>query len=172
MRPIIRSKSIFLIFTLIFLNGCATNSYTDAPPTLGVLYSKYVDIGYDGDIKPFEEVGVVTTDGIVKVQSVDGKSMDQYREYKTSGFYPGGRYQLHLLPGLHTLTLSFHYDKGTGTIAWSKADIPKVISISAGQVIHISWSDNGSTWKALESDGSKALTTIKSDYAELTKGKL
>ena len=156
-----------IAFALLVLTACASYTYTDAPPTLGVLYSKYAYLGYDGQLQPIEDVGIVTTDGLIEIKMIDGRSASSYRVFKTSGFYYGGRYQLHLLPGIHTLTLGFHDDRGGGTISWSTKDITKTIAIAPGQVIHLFVSTSGRTWMAEESDGRAALATIVSDFNEL-----
>lgn len=161
--------ALLLAQTLLF--GCASFNYTDAPPAMGVMYSKYAYLGYSGDLMPIEDVGIVTTDGLIKISSVDGKSTSSYKVFKTSGLYSGGRYQLHLLPGTHILTMGFHDDRGGGSKSWSTSDISKMISIRKGQVVHLSVSGNGKTWTAKESDGSSALTTITSDFRDLTSNK-
>jgi hypothetical protein len=160
-----------LLLTQTMLFGCASYNYTDAPPTMGAVYSKYAYIGYSGELQPIEDVGIVTTDGLIKIRSVDGKPTSSYREFKTSGLYSGGRYQLHLLPGTHVLKMGFHDDRGGGSKSWSTSDITKTVSISKGQVIHLSLSENGKTWTATESDGSSALATIASDFRDLTSNK-
>lgn len=153
----------------LMLSACASYTYTDAPPTLGALYSKYAYIGYDGPVQPIEEVGIVTTDGLLQVKMIDGRSASSYRAFKTSGFYYGGRYQLHLLPGSHTLTLGFHDDRGGGSKSWSTSDVTKTITIARGQVIHLFLSESLRTWTAKSSDGSSALATIISDFRELSQ---
>ena len=157
--------ALLLAQTMLF--GCASYNYTDAPPAMGVMYSKYVYIGYSGELKPIEDVGVVTTDGLIKIRSVDGQSTSGYKVFKTSGFYSGGRYQLHLLPGTHVLMMGFSDDRGGGSKSWSTSDITKTVSIHKGQVIHLSLFENGKTWTTKESDGSSALATITSDFKEL-----
>lgn len=159
------------LFVSLLLSGCASNSYTDAPPTLGLLYSKYAYIGYEGELKPIKEVGIVTTDGIIKVLSINNTPISSFKSFITSGFYSGGRYQLHLLPGTYELGLAFHFDKGTGYRAWSTSEIKKPITIVEGQVLHLSWIDDGNKWSVQESDGSKAITTIHNDFIELAQSK-
>jgi hypothetical protein len=136
---------------------------------MGMMYSKYAYIGYAGELRPVEEVGIVTTDGLIKIHSVDGQSTFDYKVLKTSGLYSGGRYQLHLLPGKHVLTLGFSDDRGGPSRSWSTSSISKMISIEKGQVIHLSLSQNGKTWTAKESDGSSAIATIHSDFKDLAK---
>ena len=166
------TKSITaLLLASVMLFGCVSYNYTDAPPTMGVMYSKYAYIGYTGEIKPIEDVGVVTTDGLIKIRSVDGQSTSSFKLFKTSGLYSGGRYQLHLLPGPHTLVMGFHDDRGGNSKSWSTSDITKILQLSKGQVIHLSLSENSRTWTAKESDGSSALATIKSDFNDLISGK-
>lgn len=162
--------ALLLVQTMLF--GCASYNYTDAPSTMGVIYSKYAYIGYTDELKPIEDVGIVTTDGLIKIKSVDGQSASSYKVFKTSGLYSGGRYQLHLLPGKHILVMGFHDNRGgSGYISWSTSDITKIVSINKGQVIHLSLSGDGKTWTAKESDGSSALATIISDFNDLTNGK-
>lgn len=167
---IIKSISVSLLATLALL-GCASNNYTDAPPSLGMMYSKYAYIGYEGELKPIEEVGIVTTDGLVKIRGVDGVSVDSLKEYKTSGLYSGGRVQLHLLSGTHTLILGYHDDRGGGSISWSTSNVTKTITIAKGQVIHLMAASTGNKWTAIEHDGSSAIGAISSDFKDLTKSK-
>lgn len=167
-----KAKTLSVVLASVFLLwGCASYNYTDAPSTLGGLYSKYAYIGYDGKLLDLADVGVITTDGLIKLTMVDGKPISALRSYKTSGLYSGGRVQLHLLPGIHSLSLAFHDDRGGGTISWSTSDVPKTISIAKGQVIHFSVSQSGRTWQANETDGSSALATITSDFKALIDGK-
>ena len=161
--------ALLLAQTMLF--GCASYNYTDAPPAMGMMYSKYAYIGYSGELRPIEDVGIVTTDGLIKIRSVDGQSTSSYKVLKSSGLYSGGRYQLHLLPGTHILTMGFHDDRGGGSKSWSTSDITKIVSIAKGQVIHLFLSENGRTWTAKEADGSSALATIASDFKELTSNK-
>ena len=49
-----------LLFAQFLLLGCASYNYTEAPPTMGMMYSKYATIGYPGDVRPIEDVGIVT----------------------------------------------------------------------------------------------------------------
>lgn len=164
---------ITALFTIQFtLFGCAiSHSYTTAPSTMGGLYSQYAYIGYTGSILKIEDIGVVTTDGLIKIKSVDGLPMNSFREFKKSGIYNGGRYQLHLTPGTHIITMGFHKDLGSGTISWSTTDVTKTITIAKGQIIHLSLSEDSRTWSAKEFDDSSAFPTIKNDFAELTSAK-
>ena len=165
--PSPKTAALILATTTLLLGGCASYDYTDAPPTLGVLYSKYLVIGYPGDIQPINEVGVVTTDGLIQIHSVDGKSVNTLRRMKESGFYSGGRYQLHLLPGTHTLGMGFHDDRGGPSKSWSTSDITKVIEIKAGSVVHLSKWESGYRWGANINDGAAALPTITADFESL-----
>lgn len=156
-----------IIATQFALIGCASYNYTDAPSTMGVFYSRYAYIGYAGDLRPIEDVGVITTDGLIRINSLDGQPMGNFRNFKISGFYSGGRYQLHLLPGVHVIKMGFYRYQGPSGSSWSISDITKTIEISKGQVIHLSLSEFRNTWSAKELDGSSALSVIKNDYAEL-----
>lgn len=157
------------LIAVSLLSGCASNSYTDAPPTLGVMYSKYAYLGYSGDPQPIENVGIVTTDGLIKIKQIDGDAIEQFQVYKTSGLYSGGRFQLHLLPGNHTLTMGFHDDRGSGTIAWSTMDVTKTFTIEKGQILHISVVNQGRHWDANVTEGAKDRAAIESDFASLSK---
>lgn len=165
-------KKIILYFVAVLsLAGCATYSYTDAPPTLGVMYSKYVQIGYEGNLKQIDDVGIITTDGVVKVQSINGKPMTNFRLFKTRGVYSGGRYQLHLFPGDYEIGMSFHFDKGAGYRAWSTSNLSRTVTVTKGQVLHLSWIDQGIVWDVRVSDGISALSAVKGDFNELTADK-
>ncbi len=155
---------------LLFLVACASNNYTDAPPSLGALYSKYVYIGYSGELKPIEDVGIITTDGLVKITEVDGISINKLHSYQSNGFYTGGRVQLHLLPGQHYLWLTYHDDRGDGTVTRSKEGVTgKQLTITKGQVIHLRGIANGYSWDGETYDGSSAINTIINDFNELVK---
>lgn len=147
--------------------GCASYTYTDAPSAMGGVYSKYAVIGYGGNLRPLKEVGVVTTDGLVKIKELDGQPVSNYRVFSSSGFYSGGRYQLHLLPGSHTVIMGFHDNRGNGSISWSTSDITRTLQIDRGQVIHFSLQQDGRAWGVKETDGSGALEAISKDYLEL-----
>lgn len=164
-------RIILCLMALLSLVGCAANSYTDAPPTLGVMYSKYVLIGYDGGLQKIDDVGVVTTDGFAKIQSINGKSVKDFRLFKKNGIYPGGRYQLHLLPGTYEINMSFHADIGSGYIERSISNVLRVVAIKNGQIIHLSVIAKGNRWGVKESDGISAFSTINDDFNDLTLGK-
>jgi hypothetical protein len=164
MNKVVISTSLIVLFGI---TGCVSNSYTDAPPSLGGMYSIYAYIGYEGELKPIEEVGIVTTDGLVKIRSVDGISIDTLKKYKKSGLYSGGRVQLHLLSGAHTLILGYHDDRGGGNISWSTSNTTKTISINKGHVIHLMAGSSGMKWKVIERDGSSAKDAIINDYKDL-----
>lgn len=151
------------------LPGCASHNYTDAPPTLGVMYSKYVFLGYDGEQRPIEDVGIVTTDGFLLIQTVDGQSLHDFKVYKSNGLYSKGRFQLHLLPGEHTLTMAFRGKQIGNYVYSSKSNVTKTINIDKGQVIHLQVTQSGNKWGAFESDGSSALASITQDFKDLTK---
>lgn len=163
----IKTISVVLASAL-FMWGCASYNYTDAPSVMGGLYSRYVYIGYDGDLRDIADVGLVTTDGLIKLTTLDGKPVPSLRKYNSRGFYSGGRVQLHLLPGTYVLTMGFHDDRGNGTRSWSTSDVKKVISIAKGQVIHLYLSQDGRTWRAIEVDGSSALADITRDFKAMT----
>ena len=166
MKKYVQVSFTLLLVTLLF--GCATYTYTDAP-SVGSLHSKYIQIGYEGELKALEDVGIVTTDGIVHINSIsiDNKKIDPLKSFHKDGFYSMGRYQLHLNPGTYILSLSF-----SSTDGYSTTDVMKLITIKNGQVIHLSWLNNGrSKWSVKESDGIAALATIREDFIELTKAK-
>lgn len=164
-------KEIATVGLCFLLSSCASYTYTDAPPTLGGLYSKYLVIGYDGDIKPIEEVGIVTTDGLIQVRNIDGQPEGAYRKLKSGGFYSGGRYQLHLLPGTHVLKVGFHDDRGGGTRSWSTSDVTTTVDVAVGSVVHLSKWEQGYKWGAAASDGSAALPVIAEDFDALRNKK-
>ena len=103
------------------------------------------------------------------VDQVDGQSVVQLKRFREKGFYSGGRFQLHLLPGRHTLTLGFHDDRGSGSVSWSTSNVVKTIEIKAGQVIHLALSTSGRTWTANVLDGSSARDAIVEDFNALSR---
>lgn len=164
MNKYIQVGGAFLIATLLF--GCTTYTYTDAP-AFGVLHSKYVQIGYEGELRAIEDIGIITTDGIIKINSINNKPINTLKTFKKSGLYAMGRYQLHLLPGVYVFSLSFNSGD-----AWSTSDVVKSITITNGQVLHLSWIDTGrNRWSVKVSDGSAALATIRTDFNVFTMSK-
>lgn len=162
-----KTRWLPLLACVLALSACGSLDYTDAPPTLGVLYSKYAYTAYQGDIRPMSEVGIVTTDGLVQIETIDGKPLSAFRSFKTRGLYPGGRFQLHLLPGSHRLSLSFHDDRGNGTVSWSISNLDKTIDVKPGEILHLSLLSSRSTWNVRMTDGSAARQVIASDFAAL-----
>lgn len=122
---------------------------------------------YPGDIHPINEVGVVTTDGLIRIHSINGKSVAPLGRMKESGLYSSGRYQLHLLPGTHTLGIGFHDDRCGPSKSWSTSDITKIIEIKAGAVVHLSKWESRYRWGTNISDGAAALPTITADFESL-----
>ena len=160
---------VALLLALAALFGCATATYTDAPPALGGLYSKYAYLGYPGEMRRIEDVGVVTTDGSITILAVDGQSVAELKAFKSAGRSASGRYQLHLLPGMHALVLGVGEARGANTKAWTTSHATKMLSINKGQVVHLTLSESGNTWSAKTSDGRAALDSIVSDFRELTR---
>lgn len=143
--------------------------YTDGPPTLAGIYTKSLVIGYDGPLKDFSEIGVVTTKPGVCLTVLDGKSASFYRTYKTSSLMPGGRFQIHLSPGIHTLSMCYRFESPQ-VFYYSKEDVTRTLFIQKGEVIHLqSTSPSRNSWGIEFHDGSKALPTIKADFDELIK---
>ena len=161
-------KVLLALPLLMLLTACQTPNYnySDAPPSLRGLYSKYVLIAYSGEIKEPSEVGIITIDTFIKVIKIDGKPVADYRLYKDSGFHPAGRFQLHLDPGLHSLEFGIDYS-GDSIKIKSKENITAPFVIEAGDVIHLSFVDEGKTWTFKESDGSTDIDTIRKDFDEL-----
>lgn len=166
MKKHIQISSALLIATLLF--GCYTPTYTYTDARSSVLDSRYVQIGYEGELRAIEDVGIVTTDGIVNIKSINNKPIDTFKIFKKSGLGSSiGRYQLHLLPGTYVFSLGFYSGN-----AWSTSDIVKSVTVTNGQVLHLSWIDSGrSSWSVKEHEGSAALASIRSDFKELTKSK-
>ena len=158
-----------LLLAPAVLFGCATSNYTDAPPTLGGMYSKYAYLGYAGEMRRIEDVGIVTTDGSIMILAVDGQSVSELKAFKSAGRSASGRYQLHLLPGMHALVLGVGEARGANTKAWTTSHATKMLSINKGQVVHLTLSESGNTWSAKTSDGRAALDSIVSDFRELTR---
>ena len=163
-----------LLLATPLLFGCAVRKdYTDAPVTFGGLYPKTAVLGYEGEPMPIEDAGIVTTDGVLYLTSLDGKPIHTYKTLKTKSLYKieMGRYQLHLTPGEHVLTMGFSSSTGGGPTptyrAWSKADVTKTITIAKGQVIHLNPGWSNGKWNAFTHDGSRALPVIKADFLEL-----
>ena len=167
----------FFLYITFLLSACHTYTYVDGvTPMLG-RYPSIVVIGYSGDIKEFEDVGIITTDGTITVKGINGKPMIFYRTFQTKTKFPSqaGRYQVHLMPGKYTLDLRL-FDELSPRKVMSASDSPKVIEIKKGEVIHLSyffprdpkerfnpWAGDF-YWDIKLHDGRAGLPAIKEDF--------
>jgi hypothetical protein len=159
-----------LTFCMLLLSGCAapSSSYMDAP-YVGGLYAKTAEVGYPGDFRPVESVGVITHDAIITIKKVtqDGVPVE-LRTFKSDTYLqPTGRYQLHLLPGLYQVEFCFYIYDGNRAV-WCNQPIVKTVDASAGKVVHYAWINSGKTWGIAEYEGAGDLPEIKADFQQLT----
>lgn len=162
-------KNLLILLTAFLLTSCAQLRYTDSPQA-GGLYSKTVVINYPGPLRPISEVAVVTHDAILQIQTVllNGHPIKPSAVFKDKGFlYSTGRYQMHLTPGDYQIIFCF-YISNTRETSWCTNPVTKTMSLSAGKVIHFSWTGNGRTWSVIENDGSSDLKEIEMDFQSLT----
>ncbi|MBB3213838.1 hypothetical protein FHW67_003144 [Herbaspirillum sp. Sphag1AN] len=155
--------------SLLLLSGCATPKmdYTDGPSAMGGINSQYAVLGYEGDIKPFDQIGIVTTDGDIQIHAIDGNPIALYRTFKIKGFYPAGRFQLHLQDGIHLITAGFEIRANPSY--WSTSDLTVPVVVTRGKVVHLSVLRDGKKWSINQTDGAAALTLIRSDFETLSK---
>lgn len=162
-------KTLLVLLLASISSGCAimhSRSYSDAPPAMGAIYSKYAYLAYDGDVKPFEEVGVITTDGRINLRSVDGRAMTSFTKFRDGGLYANGRYQVHLEPGEHDIEMGF-IEGSAGVMSWSTTTVTKKLIINKGQVVHLELARSRGKWTSQEFDGSKDLAMMKADFEAL-----
>jgi hypothetical protein len=149
------------------LGACASTQYGDGISLPG-LESKYAKIGYEGPLRDVGTVGIVTTDGIVRVSSVNGKPTGEMPGFANKAWAGSIRYQLHLPPGTHRLSMSFYLNNGQRT-AWSTSDVEQVITLAPGQIVHLTWLEQRRGWSVMQGDGSAARNAIHADFAKLTQ---
>jgi hypothetical protein len=173
--PFMKKTSIaLLISTAASLAGCATlnkmiepkHNYTDGSSGISGLSHKYVVLGYDGPVRPWSEVAVITTDGTLNINAIDGRPAASLRLWKNKGLSANGRYQLHLPPGEHVLRMGFS-DSRTRVRSWSLSDQTFTIKVTAGQVLHVAKWEQGTKWGINQYDGASVMSEIKSDFNAL-----
>lgn len=178
--PIMKKTIIAsLILAVAALAGCSAvnkitqqkHDYTDASSGPSGLSRKCVVLGYDGPVRALSEVSVITTDGTLSINSIDGQSTSKFREWKNKSLSVNGRYQLHLPPGEHVLRMGF--DDGRSRVRkWSVADQTLTINVKAGQVLHLARWDQDSKWGINQYEGASAMSEIKSDFNGFRKDHL
>ena len=75
------------------------------------------------------------------------------------------------MSGTHTLTLTYHDDRGDGSISQSTSTLTKTITITKGQVVHLRGYMDGNKWNVVELDGKSAIAVITSDFKDLTNNR-
>lgn len=152
------------------LIGCVNLDYTDGAAQFIRRGVPIALIGYSGDFRPVEEVGVITTDGIMKVVAIDGIPAYKFRILTLTPAGDYGRYQVHLEPGKHELTLSvqgFKYHPYPGSDPLKNAK--RRIQIRQGEIMHLSLVKNGIYYDVRATDGRAGLAALTSDYDRLVK---
>lgn len=87
------------------LHGCAAG---------GGLFATQARLGYEGDVRPLEEVAVVMGDGVVTFVGVNGKPLDQHRRLGPR-LWAGGFLLIDVAPGPNVFELCFSYATPAGS---------------------------------------------------------
>jgi hypothetical protein len=167
------SLALLCLYTIFLLSGCRSYDYTEGnKPYLG-RYPTVAIIGYSGDIKEFDEVGVITTDGTITVKTIDGILVNTLRKYEIKTRIPSqtGRYQVHLMPGIYILELELFSEAlpflGQPALR-SRKPITRIIGIKKGEVLHLSLiQPESGTWSIKFHNGIAALPEIKKDFQKM-----
>lgn len=171
-----KTSIALLILVAVSLAGCATldkmiqpkHNYTDGSSGPSGLSHKYVVLGYDGPVRPWSDVAVITTDGTLNIYAIDGREVSSLREWKNQSLSANGRYQLHLPPGEHILRIGFS-DVRTRVRSWSTGTQTFTINVTAGQVLHLAKWLQEPKWGINQYDGASAMSEIKKDFNALQK---
>jgi hypothetical protein len=168
-------KRLFVYAVISFsLVGCATKTgtYTDGV-SVGRLYSKKVSLFYAGEVRPFEDIAVLSLDTALIVKSIKdsaGNSVSAISEKSQNGLYSTGRRQWHLLPGAYTFVVGYNYSDGNIRSS-STQDLVEKIVLEKGQAKHLNLFFGGRSWSMTVTDGSAALPTLKEDFDLVMKAK-
>jgi len=125
-------------------------------------------IGYSGDIKPIEEVGVVTLDYSLYLQKINGVPAEEYRRLIDKGPTYLRRVQIHLPAGKHALKFDFKKSEDSYRYTSIKG-LNRIINIEPNTVTHISSVHDRKRWSMTLSDGKEGLELIKKDFEKLLK---
>ncbi|MCA1326083.1 hypothetical protein [Herbaspirillum sp. alder98] len=172
-----KTSIALLISTLALLAGCSTldrmtelqHNYTDGSSGPGGLSRKAVMLGYGGPVKPWNELAIVTTDSTLVVEAIDGVPASSFRLWKNKSLAATGRFQLHLPPGEHVLTMSFSDNRSSRIRSWSQFNQDFAVNLVAGQVLHLEKRTDGNTWGVSRYDGSRAKAVIQIDFYNLER---
>lgn len=172
-----KKSIVLLVSTIALLAGCSTiermvelkHNYTDGSSGPSGMSRKAVMLGYDGPVRPWSEIAVVTTDGTLNVEAIDRTPASSFRLWENKTLAKSGRFQLHLPPGDHILTMSFADNRSSLVRSWSRSNQDVVIKLVPGQVLHLEKHVNGNTWGVSQYDGSSATAIIKIDFYNLQR---
>ena len=164
-------------FCALLLSGCVTPvKYGDVSGFMGMgfLAKKTVTFGYDGQPKPFEEVGILALDSRLRIRSIntrDGSVVNTVS--KTIGglgiINSPTDVQIHLLPGEYVLSTCFFIDMGNQGSAYCKTPLELPVALSANQIIQLSWSSaKAGGWTVLQEPVSEEIKgRIVQDYSKV-----
>ena len=140
----------YLLITLVcalLMSGCVTPiSYGDASGFMGMgfIAKKTVFLGYEGPVKPFEEVGVLALDARLRIRSIQTPDGELVRAVsKTIGglgiINTANDEQIHLLPGGYLLSVCFYLDMGNQGSAYCNTPLNLAVVLVANQMVQLSW---------------------------------
>lgn len=164
------SRALLAIGCVVIQWGCVSLNYTDGASQFIRRNVPIAVVGYSGDFRPIEEVAVVTTDGMLKVVAIDGIPAFKFRILTLTPAGDYGRYQVHLEPGTHELTLSmqgFKYHPYPGTDPLKNAK--RRVHIKKGDIMHLSLVKNGVFHDVRATDGRAGLSALTYDFDRLVK---
>jgi hypothetical protein len=171
-------EKMIVALAVLLLTACGASgprTYGDnASGFVNIMPRTQAKIMYEGEVKKFEEVGVVVLDSILTAQSFQNTAtqsqLKPIKEFKTGGLVASvDRQQYHFLPGNYNIEFCFSISNGQYS-AWCRSNLPQAFEIKAGQIIQFSYLDSGrSRWSIVSSDGAKDKSVIEKDFEALLK---
>lgn len=133
------------------LSGCVSPVlYGDESGFMGMDYAakKTVSLGYEGNLRPLEEVGVLALDNRLRVRTI--RTSDGSLVPITSRTIGGlgiintpNDIQIHLLPGAYQLTVCFFIDMGNQGSMFCNSPLDVSVIVEAGLMVQLSWIPEG-----------------------------
>ena len=170
-------KLLATLLCVLLTGGCVTPiSYGDASGFMGMgfIARKTVAIGYEGPLKPFEEVGILALDARLRIRSIqttDGQAVRTVS--KTIGglgiINTPNDMQIHLLPGGYILSVCFYIDMGNQGAAYCNTPQDLTVVLAANQIVQLSWSSvKGGGWTVLRQTVNEEIRgRISRDFSEV-----
>ncbi|MDZ7919256.1 hypothetical protein [Rhodoferax sp.] len=154
-------KKIAILIVSAALSACSTpqsyNSFfNNSNPAV---YKTYA-----GESRNAAELGVVVTDSIIDVVSIDGRPLDKMQRYgKKLGLLSGERVQFHMEPGSYVFELCFSIPGPHGSRCDGTLKFP--VSVVSGQYQMLVWKNlPRNQWTASVQDALASRSEIDADF--------